>query len=620
MAKTVAKTPVKIYEEKYLGGADWEIKENANRNLSYSNFRNYLFEKLMKTPAVLSEYLPSEAVEAHFRGDIHIHKLPDSLWIPYCSGWSFEKLLKTGLKTPTVSSKPARHLDTAVAHITNFFFIVAQEWTGAQAVSAFDLYVAPFIAHDGLKYREVKQILQGMLFELNYPARSGYQSPFTNITLFLDTLKSPLEADAIVEGKSFGKLGDYIEDAFTVVKALLELYREGDALGRPFPFPIPTITITRDFDWSGRRWGELSDLLFEVLAEKGTAYILNGYATNVEGLYAMCCRLTLDVNHAVNHASCRLLSESSLTRAYGSWCMPDGTGSIGFITINLPRLAALSKGEWSRFEQLLVGKLEKAREVFHVWRKRYEKNLELGLMPATATYLGHFAFHFNTFALIGLPEAAANFMRDPLLWLEGSSRSMNEAIEIEKKMVALVRKYAEECEEEDGYLYNVEEVPGESAGYRLAELDAKLFKEELKKEEVFIPSDGTAHFYSNSIVPYYADVPLFTRLKWEGKVQKEFTGGVMAHIFLGEAADPEALKKLARRIVENTGVVYFSFTPALSFCTKCSWKAVGVFWECPNCGADTDVWSRIVGYYRPLRCWNPGRKADFRTRKHYLIS
>ncbi|MCD6369781.1 MAG: anaerobic ribonucleoside triphosphate reductase [Thermoproteales archaeon] len=626
---------IPVFEEDYLRERDWEVKENANTNFSYSNFRNFLFEKIVKQPEVLKNYLPADAIDSHFNGWIHIHKLPDSLWIPYCIGWSYRRILKLGLKTPGIISRPARHFDTAVTHLTNFFFMTAQEYTGAQAVSAFDLYVAPFVLKDGLDYRRIKQVLQGMLFELNYPARAGYQSPFTNITLVLDTSSDMLEGEAYIGGKPVGRLGDYVDEAIMVNKALFELYLEGDASGQPFTFPIPTLMLTKNFDWNGRRWGELSDLIFEALAEKGTAYLLNGYASNVEALYAMCCRLTADINHVLNHSSDKLFSlkldyrkeEDAMEmflkkrgRAYGIWALPDATGSIGVVTINMPRLAALSKGEWEVFEELLYSRLETARKTLLTWRKRYERNLKVGLMPMSKIYLGHFNHHFNTFGIIGLPEAAANFMRNPKVWFEGSENEMREAVDIEKHMVSLVRRYAEEYEHLDGYLYNVEEIPGESTGYRLARIDMQMFKEEYEKGEICIPSDGIAVFYSNSVVPYYADIPIYQRAIWEGEVQQEFTGGVMMHLFLGERPDPKSLKNLIHRIVTNTKVTYFSITPTLTVCQKCGWRAVGSFEKCPKCGNEhVDVWSRIVGYYRPLRNWNLGKKAEYKLRVQYSM-
>lgn len=615
-------------ERTYLKKADWRVVENANTNFSYSNFRNYLFEKLVESPGVLSSYLPPDAVEAHYRGDIHIHKLPDSLWIPYCVGWSYRRILQHGLRTPGVVSRPARHFDTAVMHLANFFFMAAQEWTGAQATSTFDLYAAPFVAKDRLEFARVKQVLQGMLFELNYPARAGYQSPFTNVTLVLDTSREFLEGEAVVGGERADSLGDYLGEALTVARALFELYLEGDTVGQSFTFPIPTLMLTKSFDWEGRRWGELTDLIFEALAKRGTAYLLNGYASNVEALYAMCCRLTIDVNHVINHgvklsyadaedAYEQFLKAREESRAYGIWALPDATGSIGVVTMNLPRIAMLSKGEWSIFEELLHERLQLARRVLLAWRSRYERSLRLNLMPISRVYLGHLGHHFNTFGLIGLPEAAANFLRNPRLWLEGGTKEISEAIEVEKRMVRAVREFASECKELDGFLYNVEEVPGESTGYKLASSDLQLFREDATRGEALIPSDGQAPFYSNSIVPYYADVPIHQRAVWEGEVQQEFTGGVMMHLFLNEQPDPQALKSFVRRVAMNTKVIYFSITPTISVCRSCGWRAVGTNWECPKCGSEAEVWSRIVGYYRPVRNWNTGKKAEFKLRKQY---
>jgi len=610
---------VQRLEKEYISDIDWEKRENANHTVSYSNFRNYLFEKLVKRKEVLAGYLPPAAVEAHFNGDIHIHKLPDSLWIPYCAGWSFRRILEKGLKTPTVTSAPAKHLDTAVAHLVNFFFMGAQEWTGAQAISAFDLYTAPFVHADRLGYEQVKQILQGMLFELNYPARSGYQSPFTNITLVMDTSRDMLEGDAVVGGVRVGSLGDFVGEALVVGRALFELYSAGDAVGQPFTFPIPTLMLTRNFDWSGRRWGELTDLIFEAVARKGTAYFLNGYASNVEALYAMCCRLTIDVSKLELRLKPEL-EEVGAAGTRGIWAIPDGTGSIGVVTVNLPRIAFRSRGEWASFEEGVERALSLARSVLAVWRRRYEKMLRAGLMPLTRLYLGHLRNHYGTFGIIGLPEAAANFLRSPRLWLEGSQREMLEAVSTEKKMVECVVKRVKEFEELDGVLYNVEEVPGESAGYRLALADSSLFRESAERGELCTPSDGSAVFYSNSVVPYYADVPLHVRALWEGEVQQLFTGGVMMHVFLGEQPDPEALRKLVHRLATTTKLVYFSITPTLTTCTRCGRTTTGYHKACPHCGnPNPDHWSRIVGYYRPVKNWNPGKKAEFKMRKQYGI-
>ena len=619
---------VRELEQTYLEKADWEVRENANTLLSYSDFLGFLMGKVLKTPNTLKEYLPARAVELHFARDIHIHKLPHSLWVPYCVGWSYAKILRLGLITPGIISKPAKHLSTAISHLINFFHLTAQEWTGAQATSAIDLYAAPFVRHDKLDYTAVKQEVQKMFFELNYPTRLGYQSAFTNVTIMLEADKELLASEAIVGGREVGQLGDYLDEAIMVARAFFDLSLEGDGRGQPFTFPITTLMVTPDFDWSGRRWGELTDLIFRALAKRGTAYILNGYGTDVSSLYAMCCRLTLDLSRlakvtAEKEAELKEAAEelrealAKSRAARGIWAMPDATGSIGVVTINLPRLAALSKGEWDRFEELLLDRLSAAREVLRAWRARYERSLQVGLMPMTRIYLGHLASHFSTLGLVGLPEMAANLMRDARLWLDCDRRSVREAIGLEKKVVRLVRRVAEEYEAEDHCLYNVEEVPAESTAYRFALKDMEVLKEQLASGEAFMPKQDGTPYYSNSIVPYYAPIPLPDRVRWEAEVQPEFTGGVMMHIFLNESPDPEALKKLVRRIVERTNIVYFSITPTMAVCRRCGWQAVGLFERCPRCGTPVDLWSRIVGYYRPVRNWNVGKRAEFRQRVHY---
>ena len=609
---------IKEIEESYIKEADWEVHENANTTVSYSDLLGFMMDKLLKNPEVLREYLPKDAVSMHYDGDIHIHKLPHSLWIPYCVGWAYPRILRLGLKTPSITSGPAKHLDTAISHLINFFYLASQEWTGAQATSAMDLYAAPFVRNDGLNYRSVKQGVQKMLFELNYPSRLGYQSAFTNVTILLDTVKGVLDGDAIIGGKTVGTLSDYLDEAITVAKALFELNLEGDYKGQQFTFPIVTLMLTPNFDWNGRRWGELTDLIFTALARRGTAYLLNGYTTNVESLYAMCCRLTLDVSKIPSPEPLKERAEEfkealcAARFARGMWALPDATGSIGVVTINLPRLGYVSRGEWGRFEELLMDRLDVARRVLLWWRRRYEHSLESGLMPITKLYIGHLLNHYNTIGLVGLPEMASNFMRDPDLWRECERRSVDGAVSIMRRVVRTTRKMAEEFEEEDGCLYNVEEVPAESTAYRLATKDLKTLG-----EDAFIPMDGGTPYYSNSIVPYYADVPLTDRIRWEAEVQPEFTGGVMMHILLNESPDPDALKNLVRNIAKNTKVVYFSITPTIAICRKCGWNGVGLYSKCPKCGGDVDLWSRIVGYYRPVRNWNVGKKAEFKQRVHY---
>jgi len=617
---------LKELEESYTGLEDWESRENANVNKSYGGFIGFLIDKLLKTPEVIATYLPDTAVWEHFEGSIHIHKLPHSLYIPYCAGWSLPKILQLGLDTPTVNSKPAKHLDTAVSHLVNYFFLAAQEWTGAQAVTAFDLYMAPFVRADNLSLKEVRQALQRMVFELNYPSRIGYQSPFTNITIVLDTAPEFLEGDAIVGGKRVGKLEDFLEEALTINKELFKLYLGGDARGQPFTFPIVTLMLTKNFDWNGNRWGDLTDLFFQTLSRRGSFYLLNGYAIDVSALYAMCCRLTIDTSKVNKRNSMfKVVKEDKeeifealkkRDKRWGIWALPDATGSIGVVTINLPRLAIEADGDINEFYDSLYRKLDIARMVLLTWRARYESTLKNGFMPLTRIYLGHLNGHFNTLGVLGLPEAAANLMGEQNPWSE--NRKAKEAIKLMKNIIKNIRDIAEEFEEEDGYLYNVEEVPGESASFRLALLDYNRFHELIKEKKAYIPIYLGKPFYSNSVVPYYVDVPISKRVEWEAEVQQEFTGGVMLHLFMYEAMDPKALKKLVYNIVTRTKIVYFSITPAISTCNDCKWSGVGIHFKCPKCGSTrVDIWSRIVGYYRPLRSWNDGKRSEFYFRVHY---
>ncbi len=612
------------WERQYLAQSDWESKENANINKSFGAFVSYILSKSLKHPAVLEKYFPKDAVEMHFNGDIYIHKLPLSLFIPYCAGWSLQKLLRIGLRTPTIVSNPAKHFDTAISHLVNFFFLAANEWSGAQATSGFDVFLAPFVKHDGIGSREIRQALQRLVYEINYPSRIGFQSPFTNITIVMDLSEVYLKSEAIVGGKVVGSVGDYLDEAIMIDKELLKLYLGGDALGRPFTFPIVTLMLTPKFDWNGTRWGELTDLIFELLAKRGSLYILNGYASDIEGLYAMCCRLTIDTKKLNNlgfkfqpKPSEDIYDELRKTRGpRGVWAAPDATGSIGVITINLPRLAIMSKGDEDRFFDMLLERMFVAREVLTKLRVRYQKSLENGLMPLTRIYLPSFAGHFSTIGVIGLPEAAMNLLGDFNIWY--TSR-VGEAIQIMRRIVRFIRKKTEEWEELDNVLYNVEEVPGESAAYKLAMSDYKMFRDLVERKEAFIPILDGEPIYSNSIVPYYVSVPITKRVELEGMVQQEFTGGVMAHLFFGEPIDPRALKKFIYSIVTNTKIVYFSITPVISTCRKCGWRGIGIYWKCPQCGSKTEVWSRIVGYYRPVQSWHIGRQKEFKNRIHYRL-
>ncbi len=619
---------------KYIGESDWEVKENANVNRSFTGLVHFVTLESFKKYSLERVYTYEGMY--HKEGFIHIHDLPYSSFVPYCAGWSIEKLLKKGLVTPTIRAKPAKHLDSAVDHVVNFLTAAQHEWAGAQAFSHVDLYLAAFVKEDGLSrnYKQVRQQIQRLVFNLNFPTRIGSQMPFTNFTFILDTVPSILkEKRAIIGGEYKEPLESYVDEAINIVKSFIEVYMEGDAVGQPFTFPIPTLLVSKNFDWNERKWGDLTYRMFELAAKRGTFYFLNGVnGVDPSAVFSMCCRLTIDkakvalfkLNGGLK-LSLKLPNNNNNINIKehlgGTWAIPDETGSIGVVTLNLSRLGYLARGNENKLFTLLDELLEIARIHLKNKRERLTKILKTNVisLPITKFYLGTYDNHYNTIGLTAMPEFVANFLQNPKLWFEPTKKDLIEAVNIYKKLLRHIHDRIKEFEREDKMLYNIEETPAEGAGTRLALADYKKFKNEVEKGEFFIPGIDETPFYSNSIVPYYANIPLHRRIEIESEIQKYFTGGVMMHIFLGEEADPEALKKLTYNIVHNTKIIYFSFTPAQSVCTKCGWRSVGVYWECPKCGAQTDVWSRIVGYYRPLRSWNPGRLADFKRRVHYKI-
>ena len=460
-------------------------------------------------------------------------------------------------------------------------------------------------------------------------------TPFTNFTFVLDVVPEFLEEPAVIGGEELEPLGCYLDEAIEVVKAFTEVFMEGDSLRQPFTFPIPTLLITRNFDWNCKRWGELSYEIWELAAHRGSWYFLNGVnGVDPKAIYSMCCRLTIDkakmlrfIDFSNNIKTFRSLTlpenKPLMKHMGGTWSMPDETGSIGVVTLNMARIGYLSKGNDDELLKLIDERLEVARKHLMNKRRRLEKILkeEHIQLPITKAYLGTYAKHYNTIGLTALPEFIVNFLQEPEIWgSDITRRRKNEIISLYGKVLKYILNRVEEFEKEDGCLYNVEETPAEGAGTRLAKADMRMFAKEVKDGKFFIPEWRGEPFYSNSIVPYYANIPLYRRVEIESEVQKYFTGGVMMHIFLGEASDPNALKNLAYRIIHNTKIVYFSFTPTQSICLKCGWRGVGVYWTCPKCNGETEVWSRIVGYYRPVKRWNSGRFADFMRRKMYSIS
>ncbi len=609
-----------------------DVNENANRYMGPTGFFSYLLETFMRRD--LLSLLPNDLLQAHFDGYIYIHKLPHSLYIPYCTGHSVSRMLKKGLRTPTIVSRPARHFDTYVDHIANYLITLQHYFTGAQAFSSVEWYAGPFIRRENLEYRTVKQNIQRLIFNLNYPTRVGMQTPFTNFTVTLDAPKKMLEGDyAIFDGKEVDPLGEYYEEAKTFLLALTDILYEGDTFSQPFTFPIPTLMATAPMIWEEP---EVYEAIFKTAVRRGSFYWLNTRVVDPDASFAMCCRINIDRNellYAYNGKPKGLglnfsikkdleeLHEENLKmiekqRFGGLWAMPDVTGSVNVTTINLPRIALESGGNDTRFWEIYDRVLELVKKSEDWFRKRYVTLMTRypGMYMMIKEYLTEFpSSHFNTIGILGLPEAAAILMREPRLWWEGSKKDWLRATELMKKMVEYAVMKAREWMSESGIPWNVEEVPGESAAAKLAIKDAERFP-----EVIDYLSDPENPIYSTSIAPYYGELELADRIEIESMVQKHFTGGVMMHIFLGEEPDPEALAKLTKRLID-TDLIYWSYTPAITHCPRCSKTFTGLYRRCPVCGYEgVEIWSRIIGYYRPLKNWNPYRRREFWTRKHYM--
>ena len=621
------------YRDPLVDYASWnrlDVNENANRYQGPSGFFAWLLDKYMEQDAL--NILPTRLLKAHLDGVVYIHKLPHSVYIPYCTGHSVARLLKKGLRTITIVSRPARHFDTLVDHIANYLITMQHYFTGAQALSSVEWYAGPFIRNDKPTYKQIKQQIQRLLYNLNYPTRIGLQTPFTNFTVTMDAPKKMIEGDkAIYGGEEVGPLGAYEEEAKTFFKALTELYYEGDSVGQPFTFPIPTLMATAKWVWEDP---EIHEAIFKTAAKRGSFYWLNTRLVDPDATFAMCCRLTIQRNELINAYRNSKFSLSTLRkeaeelreeywrtverqRFGGLWAMPDITGSVNIVDVNLPRLALESQREESLFWEKYSEALKLVKEGVDWFRNRYMyimKNYP-NFYAMIIEYMPEFpGTHFNTIGLIGLPEAAAILMGEPKLWLDGSRRDWYRAAELMRKIVEFATSHARKWMAEEGVPWNVEEVPGESASPKLAMIDLKKYQ----WLSEYLP-DPTNPVYSSSIAPYYAPMELPDRVEVEQRVQKYFTGGVMMHIFLGEEADPESLASLTKRLLQ-TELVYWSYTPAITHCNNCDKTFTGVFTICPVCGSsNVDIWSRIIGYYRPLRNWNPYRRAEFWTRKHYKL-
>ncbi len=581
--------------DKYLNLADWRVKENSTVTYSVGGLI------LSNSGAItanywLSEVYDKEIEQAHKNADIHIHDL--SMLTGYCAGWSLKQLIKEGLGgvVGKITSTPASHLSTLCNQMVNFLGIMQNEWAGAQAFSSFDTYLAPFVKVDNLSYKEVKQCIQSFIYGVNTPSRWGTQAPFTNITLDWVVPNDLAELNAIVGGKEMDfKYKDCEKEMAMVNKAFIELMIEGDANGRGFQYPIPTYSITKDFDWSDT---ENNRLLFEMTTKYGTPYFSNYINSDMEpsDVRSMCCRLRLDLRE--------LRKKSG-----GYFGSGESTGSVGVVTINMPRIAYLSKTEEEFFERLDKMMDISARSL-KTKREVITKLLEVGLYPYTKRYLGTFNNHFSTIGLVGMNEACLN-----AIWL-GKDLTHKEAQDFTEKVLNHMRNRLSDYQEKYGDLYNLEATPAESTSYRLAKHDRERYP-----DIITASSDDNAPYYTNSShLPVGFTDDIFEALDIQDKLQTLYTSGTVFHAFLGEKLeDWKITMNLVRKIAENYKLPYYTMSPTYSVCKSHGYIA-GEHYECPECGAKTEVYSRITGYYRPVQNWNDGKSQEFKERKTYNIA
>jgi ribonucleoside-triphosphate reductase len=572
----------------YIDEHDWKIRENSNEGaLSFSGLNARISGEVLSNFALNQIY--SEPIKkAHVEGDFHIHDLSYPI-VGYCAGWSLENLLRKGFgHVPNqVHSAPAKHLETATLHMVNYIGTMQGEFAGAQAFSSVDTLLAPFVRADRLTFEQVRQDIQKLIYGLNVPSRWGWQTPFSNLTFDWTVPEDLAPKKAVVGGRDMDfTYGELQAEMDMINRAFLELMVVGDHQDRVFTFPIPTYNLTRDFDWDSPN----AKLLFEVTARYGIPYFQNYIGTNMNpgDIRAMCCRLNLD--------------QRELMRRPGNmWGPGDSTGSIGVVTINFNRLGYVSKTA-EEFKTRLRELMDRAKESLEAKREIVNNMLKRGLMPYTKVYLGHFNNHFSTIGVCGMHEACLNHLGKGIGTPEGRAFAL--------EILHFMRGVLKEFQAETGNLYNLEATPAESTSYRLARLDQQKYPQ-------ILTSGTDKHPYLTNSTQLNVDATrdVFEALQHQEAVQTLYTGGTIFHTFLPEAIDGETCRKLVKKIAQ-TRIPYFSITPTFSVCENHGYLK-GERPTCPDCGSSTEVFSRIVGYLRPVKTWNDGKREEFKDRTPY---
>jgi len=586
--------------DQYLQKADWKINENSNMDYSLQGLNNYISSEVSKVYWLNEIYTP-EIKKAHSDGDFHIHDL--SLLSVYCVGWDLYDLLIEGFRgvTGKVESRPAKHLRSALGQVVNFFYTLQGEAAGAQAFSNFDTLLAPFIRYDKLTYQEVKQALQEFIFNINVPTRVGFQTPFTNVTLDVNVPKHYADRNVIIGGVPKKETyGEFQEELNLFNKAFLEVMAEGDAKGRVFTFPIPTYSITRDFNWDN----PLMDGLWEMTAKYGVPYFSNFVNSDMspEDARSMCCRLRIDNRELVK-------------RGGGLFGSNPLTGSIGVVTLNMPRLGYLAGSEAEFFERL-EKLMYHAKESLEIKRKVLEAFTDRNLYPYTKHYLrgirermgSYWKNHFSTIGLVGMNEACLNLM--------GKTIADREGMDFAKRVLDFMNAKLLEYQAETGNNFNLEATPAEGTSFSLARIDKAKYPDIISANE-----NGGPAFYTNSTqLPVNYTDDIFEALDLQDEIQVKYTGGTVFHTFIGERiAEPIAAKVLVRKICETYHMPYFTLTPTFSVCPDHGYIR-GEIEACPDCNAATEIYSRVVGYLRPVKQWNKGKQAEFELRQTYHVN
>ncbi len=590
--------------ENYLQRLDWKIRENSNMSFSLQGLNNYISSDIT-SEYWLNRIYPREIRHAHSQGDLHIHDL--SLLSVYCVGWDLRDLLIQGFKgvEGKVESAPPKHLRAALGQIVNFFYTLQGEAAGAQAISNFDTLLAPFVRHDNLRYKDVKQALQEFVFNINIPTRVGFQTPFTNITMDLVVPSVLKDQPAIIGGDLTDETYSEFQAEMDMVNtAFAEVMIEGDAKGRVFTFPIPTYNITEDFDWDNPNL----EMIWKMTGKYGIPYFSNFVNSDMspEDARSMCCRLRLD-------------NRELLKRGGGLFGANPLTGSIGVVTINLPRLGYMAKDEddfFARLERLIL----LARDSLTIKRKVLEKFTDGRLYPYSKFYLRevkegtglYWKNHFSTIGIIGMNEACLNLL--------GQDIAADRGLEFSLNVMDNIRGIISEIQEASGDIFNLEATPAEGTSYRLALLDKEQFPDIICANESEY-QEGAAPFYTNSTqLPVNYTDDIFEMLTLQDTLQSKYTGGTVLHIYLGEQmSDTEALKALTQKIVTQFRLPYFTFSPVFSVCPSHGYLN-GKQEACPVCDEETEVYSRVVGYLRPIKQWNNGKQAEFSMRKMFNVA